>query len=163
MLPLTVHLQCPRSFLTDWLPLFSSFLLSSCCSCCFLGLLFSTFCFVLLRLLPFAFVKTKNPKKNSFLCWLLAFCSVLLRLLPFAFVKTKNPKKFAFCVSCWRLAFGVLRFVFVWFGGYGKYFGGMGTTSLSVNMRKAAERVVAQLDGDEGKSSQASDGFRPKS
>lgn len=109
------------------------------------------------------FCEDKKPQKNSFLCWLLAFCSVLLRLLPFAFVKTKNPKKFAFCVSCWRLAFGVLRFVFVWFGGYGKYFGGMGTTSLSVNMRKAAERVVAQLDGDEGKSSQASDGFRPKS
>ena len=42
-------------------------------------------------------------------------------------------------------------------------FGDMGATSLSVIARRSAERVVAQLDGDEGKSCQASDGSKSKS
>ena len=79
------------------------------------------------------FCENKKPQKNSFLCFLLAF---------------------------WRFCFVLPFFCF---GDMVSTFGDMGATSLSVIARRSAERVVAQLDGDEGKSCQASDGSKSKS
>ena len=96
------------SLLLDWLAS-SSFLILFLL---LFGSAFFDVLFCSVEAFAVCFCENKKPKKICFLCWLLAFCSVLLRLLPFAFVKTKNPKKIPFCVSCWRFGVFVLFCLF---------------------------------------------------